>query len=84
MREENEYHNGHRIDHPLDFLGCINEALDCGREVLDKYAVVSCQYHCADPDRSKPFFSSGRLLGVPHPTSFSARLLSGILRLFRD
>ena len=83
MREEDERHLGRRIGHPLDFLGCIDGALDCGREVLDKYATDSRRYHCGDPGHSQPFFSPGRLLGLLYPTSFSARFLSWVLRLLR-
>ena len=83
MREEDEYHPGRHIDRPLGFLGRIDGALDCSREVLDKHTADSRRYHCGDPGRSQPFFSPGRLLGHPHPASSSARLLSWVLRLLR-
>ncbi|MCK5001823.1 MAG: hypothetical protein KAS57_02305 [Gammaproteobacteria bacterium] len=76
MLEEDEYHSGHRIGRPLGFLGRIDGTLDCGREVLDKHAADSSRYHCGDPGHSQPFFNPGGLLGIPHPTFISARLLS--------
>ena len=83
MREEDEYHTGHRIGCPLGFLGRSDGTLDCSREVLDKHAADSRRHHCGDPGRSQLFFSPGRLLGLPHPASFSAGLLSWVLRLLR-
>ena len=83
MWEEDEYHLGCRIGRSLGFLGRNDGTLDRGRKVLDKHAADSCRYHCGDPGRSQSFFSPRRLLGLPHPTSFSVRLLSWVLRLLR-
>ncbi len=83
VRGEDEYHLGYRIGRPLGFLGRIDGTLDRGREVLDKHAADSRRYHCGDLGRSQPFFSPGRLLGLPHLTSFSARLLSWVVHILR-
>jgi len=84
LRGEDEYHLGRRIGRPLGFLGHIDGALDHNREIMDKHVAYSRRYHCNDPGHRQPFFSPGRLLGLTHPTSFSARLLPWILRFLRS
>ena len=48
---------------------------------MDKPAAVSRLYHCADPDHSQCFFSSGCFLDLVDAAFFSARLLSWIVPL---
>jgi len=83
VRGEDEYHPDGSIGSSLGFLGRNDGTLDLGWEVLDKHAADSRMYHCGDLGRSQSFFNPRGFLDLPHPASFSVRLLSRVLPLLR-